>query len=49
MALVQPVEEPEAEGLVLNVYWDITTTRKLAKAPNYWKALANQPAVLAVT
>jgi AhpD family alkylhydroperoxidase len=49
MALVHLVEESEAEGLVKDVYQDIMTSRKLAKVPNYWKALANQPAVLAVT
>ena len=49
MALVRLVEESEATGLVKEVYLDIMTSRKLAKVPNYWKALANQPAVLAVT
>jgi AhpD family alkylhydroperoxidase len=49
MALVHLVEESEAEGLVKEVYQDIMTSRKLAKVPNYWKALANQPAFLAVT
>ncbi|MGC2192568.1 MAG: carboxymuconolactone decarboxylase family protein [Candidatus Dormiibacterota bacterium] len=49
MALVHLVEESEAEGLVQEVYQDIMTSRKLARVPNYWKALANQPAVLAVT
>lgn len=49
MALVKLVEESEAQGLVAEVYQDIMTSRKLAKVPNYWKALANQPALLAVT
>ena len=49
MALVKLVEESEAQGLVAEVYQDIMTSRKLAKVPNYWKALAHQPALLAVT
>lgn len=49
MALVHLVEESEAEGLVKEVYQEIMTSRKLAKVPNYWKALANQPALLVVT
>ena len=49
MALVRLVEESEATGLVQDVYQDIMATRKLARVPNYWKALANQPAVLAVS
>lgn len=49
MALVRLVEESEATGLVNDVYQDIMATRKLARVPNYWKALANQPAVLAVS
>ncbi|HUY56348.1 MAG TPA: carboxymuconolactone decarboxylase family protein [Candidatus Micrarchaeaceae archaeon] len=49
MALVHLVEESEAEGLVKEVYQEIMSSRRLARVPNYWKALANQPAVLAVT
>ena len=48
MALVHLVEESEAEGLVKEVYQEIMTSRKLAKVSNYWKALANQPALLVV-
>ncbi|HVC39886.1 MAG TPA: carboxymuconolactone decarboxylase family protein [Candidatus Dormibacteraeota bacterium] len=49
MALVHLVDESEAEGLVKDVYEEIMTSRKLAKVPNYWKALAHQPALLAAT
>ncbi|HVB14577.1 MAG TPA: carboxymuconolactone decarboxylase family protein [Candidatus Dormibacteraeota bacterium] len=49
MATVHLVEESEATGVVLEVYQDIMTSRKLAKVPNYWKALANQPGVLEVS
>ncbi len=49
MAQVHLVEESEAEGLVRDVYQDIMTSRKLARVPNYWKALANQPQVLAAS
>ncbi|MGH7642320.1 MAG: carboxymuconolactone decarboxylase family protein [Candidatus Dormibacteria bacterium] len=49
MALVHLVDESEAEGVVKDVYQEIMTSRKLAQVPNYWKALANQPALLAVT
>ncbi len=49
MAQVHLVEESEATGLVKDVYQDIMATRKLSKVPNYWKALAHQPALLAVS
>ncbi|HEY6538083.1 MAG TPA: carboxymuconolactone decarboxylase family protein [Candidatus Dormibacteraeota bacterium] len=49
MALVHLVEESEAEGVVDAVYQDIMASRKLARVPNYWKALANQPELLRVT
>ncbi|HUY10343.1 MAG TPA: carboxymuconolactone decarboxylase family protein [Candidatus Dormibacteraeota bacterium] len=49
MALVHLVQEDEAEGLVKDVYQEIMTSRKLARVPNYWKALAHQPALLATT
>jgi hypothetical protein len=41
MALVRLVEESDATGVVAEVCQDIFTSRKLAKVPNYWKALAN--------
>jgi AhpD family alkylhydroperoxidase len=47
LALVRLVEESEATGLVRDVYEEILTSRKLAKVPNYWKALAHQPELLA--
>jgi AhpD family alkylhydroperoxidase len=49
VALVKLVDESEAEGLVAEVYRDILESRGLAKVPNFWKALANQPEYLAAT
>ncbi len=49
MAMVRLVDESEATGLVRDVYQDIMTSRKLARVPNYWKALAHQPEYLAAT
>ncbi|MGH7759166.1 MAG: carboxymuconolactone decarboxylase family protein [Candidatus Dormibacteria bacterium] len=49
MALVELVSEESAQGLVADVYQEIMESRGLARVPNYWKALAHQPELLAAT
>ncbi|MGH7608359.1 MAG: carboxymuconolactone decarboxylase family protein [Candidatus Dormibacteria bacterium] len=49
MALVRLVPESEATGVVGEVYREILESRKLAQVPNYWKALANHPELLAAS
>jgi hypothetical protein len=49
MALVRLVDESDATGFVQDVYQDILATRKLAKVRNYWKVLAIQPDLLALS
>ncbi|HEX3908349.1 MAG TPA: carboxymuconolactone decarboxylase family protein [Mycobacteriales bacterium] len=46
MPLVPYVEEADATGIVKEVYDDIKTSRKLAKVPNFWRAIAHRPEYL---
>jgi AhpD family alkylhydroperoxidase len=45
-ATVRLVEEGEASGLVAEVYADIKKTKNLDFVPNFWRALATNPAHL---
>ncbi len=45
-ATVRLVEEAEATGLVAEVYADIKKTKNLDFVPNFWRALATNPAHL---
>ena len=47
MALVKIIEYAEASAEVRVVYDDIMTTRGVDWVNNFWKALANDPALLA--
>ncbi len=49
MALVPFISEEEATGKVKAVYDDIMASRKLARVPNFWKALAHNPDYLEAT
>jgi AhpD family alkylhydroperoxidase len=49
MPLVRPISEEEATGKVKAVYDDILTSRKLAKVPPFWKAIASNPDYLEAT
>jgi AhpD family alkylhydroperoxidase len=49
MALVQPVEYEAASAAVRAVYDDIRATRGTDFINNFWKVLANDPAMLART
>jgi AhpD family alkylhydroperoxidase len=46
MPLVPYVEEADATGTVKEVYDDIMASRKLAKVPNFWRAIAHRPEYL---
>lgn len=46
MALVKLIEHAEAPPAVQAVYEDIRRTRGTARVNNFWKALANDPALL---
>jgi AhpD family alkylhydroperoxidase len=46
MSLVPYVSEESATGLVREVYDEILTSRKLAKVPNFWRAIAHNPEYL---
>jgi AhpD family alkylhydroperoxidase len=46
MALVDLVDEEQAEGVVKEVYAEIMQSRGLAKVPNFWKAIAHDPEYL---
>ena len=49
MALVKLIEYADANPEVRAVYDDIMATRKIDWINNFWKALANDPALLART
>ncbi len=49
MPLVSYVSEEEATGKVKEIYEEIKATRGLAAVPNFWKAIAGNPAYLEVT
>ncbi len=49
MPLVSYVSEEEATGKVKEIYEEIKATRGLAEVPNFWKAIAGNPAYLEVT
>jgi AhpD family alkylhydroperoxidase len=46
MPLVPYVDEESATGIVKEVFDDIKTSRKLAKVPNFWRAIAHRPEYL---
>lgn len=46
MPLVPYVTEEEATGVVREVYEEILAARGLAKVPNFWRAIAHNPAYL---
>lgn len=46
MARVPYVSEEEATGEVRKVYDEILQSRGLAKVPNFWRAIAHNPAYL---
>ena len=46
MPLVPLVDEDSATGTVKEVFDDIKTSRKLAKVPNFWRAIAHRPEYL---
>jgi AhpD family alkylhydroperoxidase len=46
MPLVPYVEEAAATGVVKEVFDDIKASRKLAKVPNFWRAIAHRPEYL---
>jgi AhpD family alkylhydroperoxidase len=46
MATVRLVEEAEATGRVAAVYADIKATKRIDFVPNFWRALATNPAHL---
>lgn len=46
MARVPFVSEEEATGEVRTVYDEIRSSRGLAKVPNFWRAIAHNPAYL---
>lgn len=46
MPLVPYVSEEEATGVVREVYEEIKSSRGLASVPNFWKAIAHNPAYL---
>jgi AhpD family alkylhydroperoxidase len=45
-ALVPYVDEEGATGIVKEVFDDIKATRKLARVPNFWRAIAHRPEYL---
>lgn len=46
MPLVPYITEEEATGVVREVYEEILAARGLAKVPNFWRAIAHNPAYL---
>ena len=46
MPLVPYVDEDSATGVVKEVFDDIKSSRKLAKVPNFWRAIAHRPEYL---
>lgn len=46
MALVKLIEQADAPPAVRQVYEDIKRTRGVDRVNNFWKALANDPALL---
>jgi AhpD family alkylhydroperoxidase len=46
MPLVPYVDEDSAEGTVKEVFDEIKAARDLARVPNFWRAIAHQPAYL---
>lgn len=46
MPLVPLVDEEEASGTVKEVFDEIKASRNLARVPNFWRAIAHQPAYL---
>ena len=49
MPLTRPIPEEEATGKVKAVYDDILQSRKLARVPPFWKAVASNPDYLEAT
>ena len=46
MSILKPITEKKAKGKVKKIYDDIKSKRKIAKIPNFWKSLANDPDTL---
>ncbi len=46
MSILKPITEKKAKGKVKKIYEDIKSKRKIAKIPNFWKSLANDPDTL---
>ena len=46
MSILKPITEKKAKGKVKKIYDDIKSKRKIAKIPNFWKSLANDPNTL---
>ena len=46
MATVQLVDENCSDPIVQEVFRDIKATKKIDRVPNFWRALATQPANL---
>lgn len=46
MPILKPIEENNATGKVKEIYDEIKKVRQIAKIPNFWKTLANNPETL---